>query len=433
MPALNLTQLILQIVVVLATCRAIGSLACKLGQPRVNGEMIAGILLGPSLFGRNLPQLATYLFPAASLEYVNVLAQMGVILFMFLVGLEFDTKELAGQTRITIAATLASILAPILLGFVLAQYLYPRYGATGVSFTAFAEFIGASMAITAFPMLARILRERRISTTRVGIVALASAGIAGVSSWCLLTYLTIESTAGGSRFSATSLVGIPGLVAFLFVIGKPLMRPLADAYAMESTLSDGAMSTIALLASGSSLAAGYLGLHPLFGAFLFGAILPKQQDFVTHLCGRLEAITSTVLLPLFFAFSGLRTNIGLIHGEAWFGCVLSVLAATMAKFGSVTLTARASGMTIREAGRLCALLNARGLIALVFLNIGLDLRLITPTVFTMMVMMAVVTTLMTTPLMDLFALRDSNREFTQDLQLQQRIGLQSRRRGRAGV
>ncbi|MGH7839882.1 MAG: cation:proton antiporter, partial [Candidatus Binataceae bacterium] len=384
-------------VVVLFACRTVGALFLKIGQPRVNGEMAAGILLGPSLLGWVAPPVSAYLFPASSLEFLNALSQIGVIFFMFLVGLGMNLGELRSQGRAAVATTFSSILAPFALAFLLALYLYPRLSTPEVSFYTFAEFLGAGMSITAFPMLARMLSERNMLTTRVGTIAVTCAAASGVASWSILAYIAAHLRAGQS--SGLLWLTFGGIVAFAILMiyaGGPLLQKFENYYTKRGSLSESATGLIVLLVMVGGMCAGYLGIHPLFGAFMVGAVMPKGRVFVAYVSARLETVAVAVLLPLFFAFSGLRTNVGLVQGTMmWLYCGLIILTATAAKLGSSTLSTWACGVSLRESAGVGALLNTRGLITLIVLNIGLDMKVITPTVFSMMVVMALVTTVMT--------------------------------------
>lgn len=401
---LNLVTLVLQISVVLVACRLVGELFLKIRQPRVNGEMFAGILLGPSLLGLVAPHLASYVFPPSTLEFLNALGQMGVVLFMFLAGLEIDPAHLKGQARAACSSSLVSIVAPFVLAYPLALYLYPRVSSRSVNFLYFTLFLGAATSITAFPMLARILSERNILTSRLGVVAVTAAAAAGVATWCVLSYIVMVIKA--SQASASLWWTFAGILVFglaMFYGVKPRLTSFARAFQQRGALSDRAMAIIMVLVLAAGVCTGYLGLHPLFGAFLVGVIMPKEHRFVRYILERLQTITLAMLLPLYFAFSGLRTNLGAVKGgQMWMWCGVIILVAILGKIVAPMLAAWASGMPLRESAGLGALLNTRGLIALVVLNIGLDLKVISVGLFSMMVVMALVNTVLTTWLLDLF-------------------------------
>jgi Kef-type K+ transport system membrane component KefB len=398
---LNLFTLVLQIAVVLAVCRVVGSLFQKIRQPRVVGEMFAGIMLGPSLIGWMAPRFSVYLFPASSLGFLNALSQIGVIVFMFLVGLGINLKELKKQGRAAVLTSHVSITAPFVLAAFLSLYLYPRLSDDGVAFSSFALFMGAALSITAFPVLARILSERNMLGSRLGTIAIACAAVDDVTGWCILAYIVVLIRAAHADTSIWVTLG--GIIAFALVMifgVKYLLRGYEKVYRERGTISENLMALMLLLVLVSALCTEALGIHLLFGAFLMGAIMPKEHHFVRYVLDRFETITVTMLLPLFFAFTGLRTNIALVKGrEMWMYCGLIVLVATVGKLGGSMLASWLSGMPLREAAGLGTLMNTRGLMELVILNIGLDIKVISPALFSMMVIMALVTTFMTTPLL----------------------------------
>ena len=397
----NLFTLVLQIAVVLATCRILGSLFLKLGQPRVVGEMFAGIMLGPSLLGAIAPQWSAFLFPPSSLGFLNALSQVGVIVFMFLVGLGINPRELKSQGHAAVLTSHVSITAPFVLASFLAVYLYPRLSDSNVPFTSFALFMGAAMSITAFPVLARILAERNMLNSRLGTVAIACAAVDDVTGWCILAYIVLFIRAANTGHPIWFTVG--GLIAFALVMlygVQRLLKRFEVSYRQTGELSENALALMLLLALGSALCTEWLGIHLLFGSFLMGTIMPKEQMFVRYVVNKFETIVVTLLLPLFFAFTGLRTNVGLVKGaEMWMYCVAIILVATLGKLGGSMLASWWSGMPAREAAGLGTLMNTRGLMELIILNIGLDIKVISPALFSMMVLMALVTTFMTSPLL----------------------------------
>lgn len=402
--SLDLFKLVLQLTVILALCRVVGSLFRKFGQPRVVGEMFAGILLGPSLLGWILPGVSAYLFPPASLGFLNALAQIGVVVFMFLVGLGINPKELKNHGHAAVLTSHVSITMPFVLAAFLALYLYPKLSDDSVAFTSFALFMGSAMSVTAFPVLARILIERGLLRSRLGTVAIASAAVDDVTGWCILAYIVVLTR---SAHSGTSIwITIGGIVVFALIMIYGVQRLLGGmetSYQKWGGLSENRLALMLLLVFGAALCTEWLGLHLLFGAFMMGAILPKEPKFVQYVLDRFETVTVTLLLPLFFAFTGLRTNIALVKGsEMWMYCGLIVLVATVGKLGGSTLASWLTGMPIREAAGLGTLMNTRGLMELVILDIGLDIKVISPALFSMMVIMALVTTFMATPLLEWF-------------------------------
>jgi Kef-type K+ transport system membrane component KefB len=411
----NLFTLVLQITVILALCRLMGSLFRKIHQPRVVGEMFAGILLGPSMLGWIAPQFSAYLFPPASLGFLNALSQVGVVIFMFLVGLGINPKELKHQSHAAVLVSHVSITAPFVLASLLALYLYPRLSDDSVSFTNFALFMGAAMSITAFPVLARILVERDMMKSSLGNVAIACAAVDDVTGWCILAYIVVLIRAAHQTTSIWVTLGGILLFAVLMIYGvRFLLRGFERTFRRYGEISENGMAFLLLLALASALCTERLGIHLLFGSFLMGAIMPKEPKFVRYVLDRFETVTVTLLLPLFFAFTGLRTNVGLLKGPAmWFYCGLIILVATGGKLGGSTIAGRLSGMPLREAAGLGTLMNTRGLMELVILNIGLDIKVISPALFSMMVLMALFTTFMTTPVLELICPEHAERTAAQ--------------------
>jgi K+:H+ antiporter len=401
-PMPHLDTLIVQISVIIIAARGMGWIFKRIRQPQVVGEMAAGIMLGPSLLGWLWPAASAKLFPADSLAYLNALSQIGLLLFMFLVGLELDPGILRRRGRIAIVTSNVSIALPFLLGALLAYYLYPILSDREVAFSHFALFLGTAMSITAFPVLARILTERRLTRTQVGSVAIACAAVDDVTAWCMLAGVVflVRATAMALPFWLMPL-GAALYVVFLAFVVRPFLREYETRYRLRGAISQNLLAMVLLLVFASAWVTEQLGVHALFGAFLIGAMMPKDRKFAQALSAKFIDLTTILLLPLFFAFTGLRTKIGLISGlQVWliFGLILAV--ATAGKFGGAMISARLGGMTWREAGAIGILMNTRGLIELVVLNVGLDVGVISPQLFTMLVLMALVTTFITTPLLD---------------------------------
>lgn len=398
----NLFTLVLQIAVILAVCRVVGMLFRLIRQPRVVGEMFAGILLGPSLLGWVAPSFSAYLFPHSSLGFLSALSQVGVVIFMFLVGLGIDPKLLKHHGHAAVLTSHVSITAPFVLASFLALYLYPRLSDDSVTFTNFALFMGAAMSITAFPVLARILTERNALGSRLGTLAIACAAVDDITGWCILAYIVALIRAAERPSPIWVTLGGIAIFAAIMIYGvRRWLRRFETLYREHNSLNEGQMAFMLLLVLGSALCTEALGIHLLFGAFLMGAIMPKEHRFVRYILDRFETITVTMLLPLFFAFTGLRTNIGLLKGQQmWLYCGLIILVATVGKLGGSMLASWLAGMGLREAAGLGTLMNTRGLMELVILNIGLDVKVISPALFSMMVLMALVTTFMTTPLLE---------------------------------
>ncbi|MDP9175493.1 MAG: cation:proton antiporter [Planctomycetota bacterium] len=394
--------LVVQIGLILALSRVMGAIFVRIRQPQVMGEMIAGIMLGPSLFGLLLPRQFADIFPKESVAYLNVLSEVGIILFLFLIGLELDPKLLRKRGNTAIIISNASIVTPMILGSLLALFLYHRVFPpnTSVRFASFALFMGAAMSVTAFPVLARILTERNMHRTQVGAVAITCAAVDDVCAWCLLAFVVAVARASGlgpglwTAFETVIYVGI------MFFAVRPFLRRLELVFESSNGLSQNLLAIILLLVLASAVATECIGIHALFGAFLMGAIMPKNTRFVRTLTEKLEDITVVLLLPVFFAFTGLRTRLGLLDQESlWFYTILILLVACIGKFGGSTIAARVCGMSWRDASAIGVLMNTRGLMELVILNVGRDLGVIPETVFAMMVLMALITTALTTPIL----------------------------------
>jgi Kef-type K+ transport system membrane component KefB len=410
----SLTLLLVQIVVILVVSRLMGMLFRRIHQPHVIGEMVAGIMLGPSLLGWLAPGLSAQLFPPESLEYLNVLSQIGLILFMFLVGLELDPLLLRGHRHTAIIISHSSIIAPFLLGAVLALYLYPRLSGPPVPFIGFTLFIGAAMSITAFPVLARILAERKMLRSKVGALTIACAAVDDVTAWCILAVVIAIVRAGQTTFPVWLTIAGSALFVLIMVVAvRPALRYIETRHRRIGRLTESLTTKILLLVLAAAWTTEWLGIHALFGAFVAGAVMPKDHAFVRELTEKLEHLTVAFLLPLFFALAGLRASIGLLNGlPMWFYFSLILIVAVLGKFGGSALAARWSGLAWREAGALGILMNTRGLVELVILSIGFDLGIISPTLYTMMVLMALITTFMTSPLLEqIYPTRLIQREF----------------------
>lgn len=397
----DLALLIIQIVVIVAAARLAGSAMRRIGQPRVIGEMVAGIVLGPSILGQLAPSVSATLFPAASLGFVNALAQVGLLLFMFLVGLDLDPALLRGRGRSAVLTSHASILAPFLLGTALALPLYSQFAPAGVGFTPFALFMGAAMSVTAFPVLARILADRGMTGTRLGAIAIACAAVDDITAWCVLAAVVIVARAGELTSLLVTLSGTALYIVVMLTLGRRLLARLAERARRPGSNGQGFLASLLVVALGSAWITEQLGIHALFGAFLVGALLPKDTEVVEMLSSRLRDGMVVLLLPLFFAYTGLRTSVALISGgDLWMVCGLVLVVAIAGKLGGSAIAARATGMSWRDALSLGALMNTRGLMELVILNVGLDIGVLSETLFAMMVVMALVTTGLTTPLLD---------------------------------
>jgi Kef-type K+ transport system membrane component KefB len=361
-----------------------------LKQPAVVGEIVAGIVIGPSVLGRWV-----HLIPEDAIAPLGVISQIGVVLFMFLVGLELDPSLLKKRTRAASAISATSIVFPFALGLGLAAFLRSRFAPPGVPSFVFALFIAVSMSVTAFPVLARILADRRMTQSPLGVLALACAAVDDVTAWCLLAL--VVSVARAHASSALSTVALVVLFAavMIFAVRPLLQRTIAKVKPSANAL---AATLAGLLAS--ALVTEAIGVHALFGAFVFGVMIPHDSPLARAILDKLTDFVVVLLLPAFFAFTGLRTKLGLVHGsEAWLACGLITLAATIGKFGGSFIAAKVTGLATREAASLGVLMNTRGLVELVVLNVGYDLGIVSETLFAMLVLMAIVTTFATTPLL----------------------------------
>ncbi len=401
---LHLPTLLTQIAVILLAARTVGWLLRRFHQPQVVGEMLAGILLGPSLLGFVAPGASAALFPEESLPYLAAVSQVGVVIFMFLMGLEIEPERLRGRGRAAVMTSQAGILVPFVSGVILGLFLYSRLAPEGVDRTHFVLFMGTAMSITAFPVLARILDERGLANTSLGTMALASAAADDVAGWSILTVVVLLTRAQEVGVSVlTTLFGLVAFAAVLLLLARPLLQRMADAFARRGVLSNDLMALVLLLALGSAVASELVGVHALFGAFVLGVLVPRRSGFARALVEKMQDLVVVLLLPIFFALTGLRTHVGLLAGfEMWGYCALVLLVAVAGKLGGVSAAGRLFGLSWRDAGALGALMNARGLVELVILNVGLEIGIISPSLFTMMVIMALVTTVITTPLLEWF-------------------------------
>ena len=405
----TLFHVLLALAVIIVVTRVAGHFFKRIHQPAVIGEVVGGILLGPSLLGWLAPSVYAQLLPPVIAPVLGVHAQLGVILYMFLVGLELDLGIIRRSGHATIAISHASIIVPFLLGSMLALALFPTFAVEGVSFTVFALFLGVSMSVTAFPVLARILRDQGISRSRMGTIALACAAVDDATAWCLLA-LVVSIAQSRAWASASTLLLTVLFIATVLLVVAPFARRLVTRAERAKDFSGAGLTMVFVAILASAVATEYIGIHALFGAFLFGAIIPSGSRIAAELNERLEGIVLVLFLPVFFAFTGMRTQIGLISGvEEWALCALIVLVACAGKFGGSLVASRLVGFGWRDSAALGLLMNTRGLVELIVLNIGLDLGIISPTLFTMLVIMALVTTFMTSPLVQIL-LRNHPRE-----------------------
>lgn len=397
-----LAILLAQIITIIIVARFFGWIFRKIGQPSVIGEIIAGIFLGPSLVGMFFPEFSIVLFPVESLGNLHFLSQIGLILFMFVIGMELDLKVLKNKANDAVVISHASIVIPFALGIGLAYFVYHSFAPLGVSFLSFSLFMGIAMSITAFPVLARIVQERGIHKTRLGAIVITCAAADDITAWCLLA-VVIAIVKAGTFVSSLYIIGLAVVyvVIMIFVV-KPFLKKVGDLYASSDNLSKPVVAIFFLTLILSSYATEIIGIHALFGAFMAGAIMPDSTKFRNIFIEKVEDVSVILLLPLFFVFTGLRTQIGLINDPyLWKVTGFIILVAVVGKFFGSALAAKFVGQSWRDSLTIGALMNTRGLMELIVLNIGLDLKVLTPEVFTMMVIMALVTTFMTGPALDL--------------------------------
>ncbi|MDX1929647.1 MAG: cation:proton antiporter, partial [Pirellulaceae bacterium] len=383
----------------------LGWLCRYIGQPPVIGEVLAGLSLGPSLLGAISPDAMQLLIPSAILDpkdsvatSLKVMAQLGVLLYMFLVGLELNAAKLKHKAHAAVAISHASIVVPFALGTILALWLYPMLSDREVPFVSFSLFLGVAMSVTAFPVLARILTDRNLQNTPVGTVALSCAAADDVTAWCLLSLVVgvAKAEVGNAIFV---IGGALAFILFMFFIAKPLLnRYIISWDRNHDGLPTHAIASVYVMILGAAAMTEWIGIHAIFGAFLLGVVISSESSIAKSFQSKLKEPVTVLLLPAFFAYTGMRTEIGLLNDwSQWLVCMVIILVATAGKFGGTFLAARYAGESWREAGILGMLMNTRGLMELIVLNIGLDLGVISPTLFAMMVIMALVTTMTTAP------------------------------------
>ncbi|KUI43057.1 potassium transporter [Mycobacterium sp. IS-1590] len=402
MPAATAVHFFLALAVILAACRLAGLLAQRVGQPPVVGEMIAGVVLGPSLLGRVAPGVQESLFPAGTSNVVlYTAAQIGLVLYMFVVGLNFDVDHVKQRARTAVAVSTAGTLAPLVLGAVVAVPLLSSGGffGDGVSLPMAMMFMGAAIAITAFPMLARIIFEKRLTGTSLGTLALACGATADAISWCILA-VVVAVHRGTPATAITAIVGGLLYTVLVLTLGRRAARVLGSKSEEQRTIPGWVLSTVLIVLMSGAWLTDTIGIHAIFGAFVIGVAMPSGL-FARRLTETIEPLTTRLLLPLFFVYSGLNTEIGLVNTPELWALTLGVLVVAIAGKGvACAAAARLSKVPLRESVALGSLMNARGLIELILLNIGLEAGIITPTLFTILVLVAIVTTLMAAPIFE---------------------------------
>lgn len=397
-----LAILLAQIVTIIVVARLLGWICTKIGQPTVIGEIIAGIVLGPSLLGAYFPEFSAALFPVQSLGNLQFLSQIGLILFMFMVGMELDLDTLKSKAHDAVVVSHASIIIPFALGMGLAYFIYTNFAPQGVQFLSFGLFIGIAMSITAFPVLARIVHERGIHKTRLGAVVITCAATDDITAWCILATVIAIVKAGSFVSSLYTIAIAVGYVFIMIKVIRPFLKRVGDLYPSRETMSKQIVALFFLILILSAYTTEVIGIHALFGAFMAGTIMPENKKFRNLLTEKIEDVALVLLLPLFFVFTGLRTQVGLINDPyLWQVTGLIILVAITGKFIGSALAAKFVGQNWRDSLTIGALMNTRGLMELVVLNIGYDLGILSPEVFSMMVIMALATTFMTGPSIDL--------------------------------
>jgi Kef-type K+ transport system membrane component KefB len=415
-----LAILLAQIVTIIIVARIFGWICKKIGQPTVIGEILAGIILGPSLLGMYFPEYSAALFPAESLSNLQFLSQIGLILFMFVVGMELDLNVLKNKAHDAVVISHASIIIPFSLGMGLAYFIYESFAPQGVHFTSFALFLGIAMSITAFPVLARIVQERGLHKTRLGTVVITCAAADDITAWCILAAV-IAIVKAGSFVSAFYIIGLAAIyVVVMIKVVRPFLRRVGNLHHSKESLTKPIVAIFFITLILSAYATEVIGIHALFGAFMAGAIMPENIKFRNIFIEKVEDVALVLLLPLFFVFTGLRTEIGLLNDPyLWKITGFIIMVAVLGKFIGSAIAAKFVGQTWKDSLTIGALMNTRGLMELVVLNIGYDLGVLTPEVFAMMVIMALVTTFMTGPLLDFinWIFKSQQKENAQDFGL----------------
>lgn len=389
------------LLIVISVARFFGYLFRKAGQPSVMGEVLGGLVLGPSVLGALFPETMAMVFPKESLSFLKTIAEIGITLYLFVMGLEIDLPRLKQSAKSAFSVSLTSICLPFALGIWLAHSIHSEYAPPGIGFIEFALFVGVSLSITAFPVLARILSDSPLHKTKLGDLALTCAAIDDVVAWCLVAVVTgiLSSSLTGAGFTIILTIAYIG---FMMFVARPLIANLLPRLERDSERLPQALLAVAVLGALASAAiTDLIGIHAFFGAFLFGAVIPHESLIARDIRDRLQDFVAILFLPAFFALTGLKTQVGLIQGSHLWICLTIIGLAILGKFGGAFIGAKISGNTNRDATILGLLMNTRGLVELIVLNIGLSVGILTPTLFTMLVIMALVTTFMTGPLLKL--------------------------------
>lgn len=412
-----MTLLLLQMSIVLTVTLICGWLARKIGQTRVVGEIIGGILIGPSVLGRYFPHVAQVFTPHAFAAFENM-STVGLILYLFLIGMELDYAQLYKQRSTAVLASGMSILFPFAMAAALAHSLRTRFAPHGIGSMPFVLFLGIAMSITAFPVLARMLEERRLQSTSLGTTAILCAAVDDVVAWLLLAFaLALLGKEGGSGSLWIRLAGLVGYLVFMLGVVRPLANLAAKRY-KATGMSLELLGAVVICLLLSAAATDVLGIHPLFGAFLAGVCFPRIPRWQEEIRERTDTLIAVLLLPLFFALTGMRTRLDLLNNaNMWLWAAIVLAGSVAGKMGGAVLAARWNGQSWRNAGALGALLNTRGLVELIVLNIAYNVGVFSPTLFTMLVVMALVTTMLTSPILKLLKVQDGQ-EVDEKLSLQ---------------
>ena len=417
-------MILLQIIAILIVSRVFSALFAKINQPTVIGEILAGIILGPSLLGLFFPEAYNFLFSPNSLDSLYIISQIGLVLFMFTVGMDLNMSEMKSNFKSTFIISQSSIVVPFLLGMILAFVIYKDFSPEQSNFTSFALFIGISMSITAFPVLARIVQEKGLTKSHLGTISIGSAAINDVTAWLLLVAVIAIAQTGSFTSSVYTLLFTAVYIVLMLFVVRPFIKRIGAIYQNKELMNKSIFAFFILLLIVSAYATQLLGIHALFGAFMAGLIMPPMPKFRKLMIDKIEDLSVTLLLPLFFVYTGLRTEIGLLNTpELWLICLIFVVIAIVGKMAGSIIPARAVGESWRDSLSLGALMNTRGLMELIVLNIGLEMGILPPVVFVMLVIMALVTTFMTTPLLHLIEKLFPDKSAKEELLRQQTEGI----------
>lgn len=413
-----LSILLIQIVAIVIIARIFGFIFKKIGQPSVIGEIIAGIALGPSLLGLYFPEFSASLFPVESLGNLKFLSQIGLILFMFVIGMELDVKVLKNKANDAVVISHASIIIPFALGISLAYFIFDDFAPDGVKFLSFSLFLGISMSITAFPVLARIVQERGMHKSRLGAIVITCAAADDITAWCLLAVVIAIVKAGNFESALYVILSAVFYLLIMLLLIKPFLERISDLSKSKENLGKSIVAIFFIILIISSYTTEIIGIHALFGAFIMGVIMPNNTKFRNLFIDKVEDVSVILLLPLFFVFTGLKTEIGLLKDPyLWEITGLIVLVAIVGKFFGSSIAAKFVGQSWRDSLIIGALMNTRGLMELIVLNIGLELNVLSPEIFTMMVVMALVTTFTTGPALNFinYVFKTNKQEPTKEL------------------